>query len=186
MFDSTSYKEQKNLYEPESICEMPVFWSRAQDFYVFDDQGNKWIDTTSGIFVANAGHSNPKIKEAIQNQLDNNLLFAYQYNTTIRHKFLEKLFNILPAHFTKSVLLNSGSEATDCAYRLIKLWGAKNDKKYIVTFTGSYHGRVLGSDLMGGSKDSTNWSRVKDKDVVFLEFPYEEQDLNLNDLPPLK
>ena len=148
-------------------------------------KGNKWIDTTAGIFVANAGHSNPKIKEAIKNQLDNNLIFAYQYNTNLRYRFVNKLLDISPSHFNKVVLLNSGSEATDAAYRLIKLWAKKNNKKYIITFTGSYHGRVLGSDLLCGKKDSSDWSNVSDDNIIFLEFPYDEQELNIDDLPPL-
>ena len=185
VFDIDTYQKEKHRYEPSNICEMPIKWDKAENFNVFDDEGNKWIDTTSGIFVANAGHSNPKIKEAIKNQLDKNLLFAYQYNTNIRYEFVEKLLKISPNHFNKVVLLNSGSEATDATYRLIKGWAKKNNKKYIVTFTGSYHGRVLGSDLMGGNKKSSNWSNVIDDDIVFLDFPYEEQELNIDDLPPL-
>ena len=184
-FDINSYRNEKHKYEPSNICEMPIKWNRAENFNVYDDKGNKWIDTTSGIFVANAGHSNPKIKDAIKNQLDKNLMFAYQYNTDLRYKFVQKLLGISPNHFNKVVLLNSGSEATDASYRLIKLWAKKNKKRYIITFTGSYHGRVLGSDLLGGNKKSSEWSNIDDKDIVFLEFPYDEQELNLDDLPPL-
>jgi len=185
VFDVDSYRKEKHKYEPSNICEMPIKWDKAENFNVSDNKGNKWIDTTSGIFVANAGHSNPKIKEAIKNQLDKDLIFAYQYNTDLRYKFVQKLLDLSPNHFDKLVLLNSGSEATDAAYRLIKVWAKKNNKKYIITFTGSYHGRVLGSDLMGGDKNSTNWSNVVDDDIVFLEFPYEEQELNVDSLPPL-
>jgi len=185
VFDVDSYRKEKHKYEPSNICEMPIKWNKAENFNVFDDKGNKWIDTTSGIFVANAGHSNPKIKNAIKNQLDNNLIFAYQYNTNLRYNFVQKLLNISPNHFNKVVLLNSGSEATDASYRLIKLWAKKNNKKYIITFTGSYHGRVLGSDLMGGTKNSTSWSNINDDDIVFLEFPYGKKELDVKDLPPL-
>ena len=126
---------------------------------------------TAGIFAANAGHSNPKIKEAIQNQLDKNLIFAYQYITEIRQEFVEKLLDSSPDHFDKTILLNTGSEVTDAAYKLIKLWAKKNNKKYIVTFNGSYHGRVLGSALICGTKTATDWSSVADEDVVFIDFP---------------
>ena len=37
----------------------PLVWERAQGFNVFDPKGNKWIDFTSAIFIANIGHSNP-------------------------------------------------------------------------------------------------------------------------------
>ena len=109
---------------------MPIKWHKARDFNVYDDKGNKWIDMTSGIFVTNAGHSNPFIRKAIKDQMYDDLMFAYQYNTDIRNEFIEKLLEISPSHFNKVVLLNSGSEATDAAYRLIKLWGKKKNKKY--------------------------------------------------------
>tara|TARA_B100000902_G_scaffold27748_1_gene33384 strand:+ start:1373 stop:2623 length:1251 start_codon:yes stop_codon:yes gene_type:complete len=185
VFDVESYREFKHKYEPSNICEMPIKWHKARDFNIYDDKGNKWIDMTSGIFVTNAGHSNPFIRKAIKDQMYNDLMFAYQYNTDIRNEFIEKLLEISPSHFSKVVLLNSGSEATDAAYRLIKLWGKKKNKKYIVVFTGNYHGRVLGSDLMGGTSTSTDWCNLKDNELWFLPFPKEGEELDLNYLPPI-
>ncbi len=185
VFDVESYREFKHKYEPSNICEMPIKWHKARDFNIYDDKGNKWIDMTSGIFVTNAGHSNPFIRKAIKDQMYNDLMFAYQYNTDIRNEFIEKLLEISPSHFSKVVLLNSGSEATDAAYRLIKLWGKKKNKKYIVVFTGNYHGRVLGSDLMGGTSTSTDWCNLKDNELWFLPFPKEGEELDLNHLPPI-
>jgi acetylornithine/succinyldiaminopimelate/putrescine aminotransferase len=185
VFEVDSYREFKHKYEPSNICEMPIKWHTARDFNVYDDRGNKWIDMTSGIFVTNAGHSNPLINEAIKNQVDSELTFAYQYNTDIRNEFVKRLLDVSPPHFDKAVLLNSGSEATDAAYRLIKLWGRKNNRKHIVVFTGNYHGRVLGSDLMGGTSTSTDWCNLKDNELWFLPFPKDGDELDLNDLPPL-
>ena len=93
-FDTESYYAVKHKYEPSNICEIPVKWSRAKDFNVYDDKGNKWIDMTSGIFVTNAGHSNSDISRAIKNQVDSDLTFSYQYNTDVRDKFIKKLFEI--------------------------------------------------------------------------------------------
>jgi 4-aminobutyrate aminotransferase / (S)-3-amino-2-methylpropionate transaminase / 5-aminovalerate transaminase len=168
--DSIRYKYESDYVKPQST----IWWNSAKDFSIFDKDGNKWIDFSSGIFVANAGHSNTEINEAIKNQLDNDLVYSYQYYTEIRRQFTEKLLDCSPDHFEKVVLLNSGSEATDAAYRLIKIWAKKNNKKYIVSFNGSYHGRVLGSDLICGNKDSTEWSNIVDDDIVFIDFPYDK------------
>ena len=183
--DTKQYREFKHLYEPNSICELPIKWDKAKDFYIFDQNGNRWIDMTSGIFVTNAGHSNPKINQAIKDQVDANLTFAYQYNTDIRQQFIKKLLDISPDHFNKVVLLNSGSEATDAAYRLIKLWGKKHNKKHIVAFTGNYHGRVLGADLLGGTALSTSWSNITDPDIHRLPFPMNDEQLDETNLPQL-
>ena len=54
-------------YESVNIrSQLPIIWDMAKDFSVFDEEGNKWIDMTSGIFAMNAGHSNPVINNAIK------------------------------------------------------------------------------------------------------------------------
>ncbi|MBF0300556.1 MAG: aspartate aminotransferase family protein [Oligoflexia bacterium] len=177
--ESYSLNEKKILgfiSESEPVATLnsiQVFWKKAIDYNIFDDQGNKWIDFTSGIFVANAGHSNPQIKMAIKQQIDSDLLFAYNYPTEIKAKFYQKIFELSPEHFNKIALLNSGSEAVDLAYKLIKLWATKNKKKYIITFRGSYHGRGLSNDLLSGNKEKALWSNTSDDNVTFIDFPYD-------------
>ncbi|MDO8495059.1 MAG: aspartate aminotransferase family protein [bacterium] len=170
------YKKLWDLEPHLAANGTPITWNKAVDFSVFDDHGNKWIDMTSGIFVANAGHANPFIIEAIKKQLDANLLFSYTYPTDIRQKFLSKLLELSPPHFNKALLLNSGSEVMGAAYKLVKLWAKKQHRRYIITFRGSYHGQGLGNDFICGSPEKGDWSGVKDSDVIFLDFPYRAND----------
>src|SRR3989338_11303836 len=107
--------ERIRKHEPRSTNKIPLTWHKAKGFLVSDDRGNKWIDLTSGIFVANAGHANPHIKKAITKQLKADLLFAYNYPTEIKKKFLDKILKLSPDHFNRVILLNSGSEAMDTA-----------------------------------------------------------------------
>ncbi|OGN00822.1 MAG: hypothetical protein A3B91_01040 [Candidatus Yanofskybacteria bacterium RIFCSPHIGHO2_02_FULL_41_29] len=184
---SDLYQELYGL-EPHSAAQaIPITWDKAIDFSVYDDLGNKWIDMTCGIFVANAGHANPAIKAAIKKQLDADLLFAYNYPTTIRRDFVSRLLALSPSYFTKVVLLNSGSEAVDLAYKLIKNWGRKNNRPHIITMKGSYHGRGLSNDLICGNKNKADWSGVNDAGVHFIDFPYQKNDeFNPDCLPPAK
>jgi acetylornithine/succinyldiaminopimelate/putrescine aminotransferase len=162
--------------EPRSAGNsIPLTWAKAKDFSVWDGEGNKFIDMTSGIFVANAGHSNPKIKQAIKKQVDDDLLFAYNYPTVIKEKFERKLISLAPKYFNAIALLNSGSEAMHLIFKILKLYGTKHKKKYIIAFNGSYHGRGLSSDLIAGNSKNAKWSRLADVDVVFLDFPYDER-----------
>ena len=65
------------LYATESRSmhgQFPIIWNRADDFQVYDQWGNKWLDFTSTIFVANAGHSNPLVRDAITRTLNKPLL----------------------------------------------------------------------------------------------------------------
>ncbi|MBF0405781.1 MAG: aminotransferase class III-fold pyridoxal phosphate-dependent enzyme [Candidatus Riflebacteria bacterium] len=170
------FDEISNYEASAAIRQLPITWEKALDFSVFDDKKNKWIDLTSGIFVTNSGHSNSKINEMIKKQLDSNLVFSYNYPTNIKKEFLKKLFDISPKYFNKAILLMTGSEAVDAAYKLIKMHGKKEKRRYIISFKGSYHGRGLSNDLISGGKEKSGWANVKDDDVVFLDFPYNEDD----------
>jgi 4-aminobutyrate aminotransferase-like enzyme len=114
------YKQIADM-EPVSVANtIPLTWAKAVDFSVWDDKGNKFIDLTSGIFVANAGHSNPKIKKAIKDQVDADVLFAYNYPTKIKYQFLKKLL-AASRHFDCATLLNSGSEAVAQSEKIVNL-----------------------------------------------------------------
>ena len=144
----TELTQKKRKYESMALSDqMPIAWDRAENYSVFDRDGNKWIDMTAGIFTTNAGHSNPLVCDAIKKQVDK-LAFSFLYNTEIRYEFIEKLLDVSPKHFEKAVLLSSGSEVTDIAIKLLKFWAKKNNRKHVITFEGSYHGRTLGSDFL--------------------------------------
>jgi len=184
---ATSISEaHPSRYESNNIrSQLPVMWDKAIDFNVYDKDGNKWIDLTSGIFVSNSGHSNPKIIKAIKDQIDKDLSFSFMYPTEIRVEFAEKILNMSPKHYEKVVLLNTGSEATDTAYKMIKHWSVKNNRKYIVCFEGSYHGRVLSGDLISSGPNNSDWSGVRDDNIVFLKFPYDpNSEFDHSLLPP--
>ena len=170
---SKLYREIAERVPISAINSLPIVWRKAKDFSVWDDQGNKFIDLTSGIFVANAGHANPLIKQAIKKQLDADLLFAYNYPTEIKNKFIKKLLSVSPKHFNRVILVNSGSEANQIAYKFIKLYGTKTQKRYIITFKGGYFGRGLSLDFMSKNPENASWSRLADPDVIFLDFPYD-------------
>ena len=173
-FSGNQLEQEIAFYEPISARNsIPLTWKRASDFSVFDDHENKWIDFTSGIFVTNAGHANPQIIKAIEDQLHSELLFSYNYPTEIKRDFIKKLMEISPSYFEKIALLMTGSEAVDLAYKLVKEWGNKKDRKYIITFKGSYHGRGLSNDFICGSKEKAKWSGMEDDGVIFLDFPYD-------------
>ena len=179
-------RDRKKNETSALVDQVPVYWDKAKDFSIYDTNGNKWIDMTAGIFATNSGHANEEIKAAIQEQLDADLLFAYQYDHKVRNNFVSKLVKMSPEYLNKAIILSTGSEATDICYKLIKLWAKKNNKKYIICFNGSYHGRVLGSAFMCGSKAAaTKWSNLVDDDIIFLDFPYDDDDkFDSSLLPP--
>ena len=162
-------------YESRSMHgQMPIVWDHAEDFQISDKYGNTWIDFTSTIFVTNAGHANPKIREALKRLIDQKLLHSYTYSTEIRRDFIKKLIEFTPPQFEKAFLLSSGTEATECALKLMRMQGKAIGKRSpgIVSFEESMHGRTLGAQMMGGTPAAREWIGYEDPNIFRLPFPY--------------
>ena len=162
-------------YEAQSMHgQLPVVWDRAKDFQVWDTYGNCWIDFTSTIFVANAGHANSYIKQAISQMLEKDLLHSYTFATEIRARYIKKLIKSIPRQFEKAFLLSSGTEATECAIKLMRMYAYKIGKRKpgIISFEDSMHGRTMGAQMIGGTKEARSWIGYEDPNIHRLDFPY--------------
>ena len=160
-------------YEAKSMHgQLPVIWKNAKDSYIYDNKDKRYIDFTSGICVTNTGHSNKAIKEALIKQISQDLLFSYTFPTEIRAKFIKKLIEITPNFCRKVFLLSSGTEATECACKLMRLYAHKCDfdKSIIISFYDSMHGRTMLAQALKGKECS--W--VYTWDIEHLPFPDEK------------
>ena len=152
--------------------QLPVIWNKAKNFNVFDKWGNKWIDFTSTIFVANAGHGNSKIVNGVLDLLNKPLIHTYNYANEPRINYLEYLIKNTPKQFEKAYLVSAGTESTEAVMKFIRLFGEKKNRgKGIITIEGSYHGRTLGAEMAGGKKDHENWITAKDKQLYKMGYP---------------
>lgn len=162
-------------YESRSMHgQLPVVWDRAEDFHVYDSSGNCWIDFTSTIFVANAGHSNSQIISALQKTIDHKLLHTYTFAHEMRTLFLKKLIEITPNQFEKAFLLSAGTEATECAVKLMRMHGQTISpaKLGIISFQGAMHGRTMGAEMLKGDPRQSTWIGYRDPNMHHLPFPY--------------
>ena len=172
---SLNVLKELSKYESRSMHgQLPIVWNRAEDFQIWDKYGNCWIDFTSTIFVSNVGHANPKIKKAIQYVLEKNLLHSYTFATEIRAKYIKKLIEFTPRQFEKVFLLSAGTEATECAIKLMRMYTSKKGKNKggIISFEDSMHGRTMGAQMISGSKENRAWIGYEDPNVYRLLFPY--------------
>ncbi len=172
-----TYDLIKKLNKVESRSmhgQLPIVWSKAKNFNVYDIAGNKFIDFTSTIFVANTGHSNDRIKQYISRSLKSNLIHSYAYLNKIRAEYIEKLIKFCGKGFEKAFLMSAGTEATEAAFKLMRMYGQKKKKKRlgIICFEGNWHGRTMASQMMSGNKQQKKWIGYHDKDVHHLAFPY--------------
>jgi 4-aminobutyrate aminotransferase-like enzyme len=154
--------------------QFPIIWDKAEDFSVFDIAGNKFIDFTSTIFVANIGHGNKRVSEAIKEVLNKPLISTYAYMSEVRAKYLEKLIEFAGPPFGKAFLLSAGTEATEATLKLIRMHGQKIGKKRpgIVTLNGNWHGRTMGAQMMSSNAEQKAWIGYEDPNIHHIDFPY--------------
>jgi 4-aminobutyrate aminotransferase-like enzyme len=172
-----SLKILKALDKYESISmhgQLPVVWDKAKDFQVYDAWGNKWIDFTSTIFVTNAGHGNDRIINAIKKVISKPLLHTYTYASQERADYLEYLIKNTPKQFEKAYFLSAGTEATEAALKLMRMYGWAKGKKRpgIIAFEGNWHGRTMGAQMMSYNPKQKEWIGHKDPNIYHLPFPY--------------
>jgi 4-aminobutyrate aminotransferase/(S)-3-amino-2-methylpropionate transaminase len=153
--------------------QMPIVWEKAKDYNVYDIAGNKFIDFTSTIFVANIGHSNSKLVKRLKKTLDNDLISTYSFANKIRIKYIEKLLKFSGSEFEKAFLLSSGTEASEVVLKLMKLNGIKIKKRKlkVISVNGNWHGRTMGAQSLSSDKTQNQWLIGK-KEVNFIDFPY--------------
>jgi len=171
--DSIADIEKLRAMEPVSMQGMPpIQWHEAEGFLVRDAYGNQWIDLSSGIVAANAGHSHPHIAEAIRQAADRKLLFSYTFPTEVRRKLLTKLVDLAPFEDAKAIVFSAGTEVTECAMMLMRRHGCRisPSKCGILSFEAGYHGRTLAASLAGGVSKSTDW--IKREQVHHFQIPF--------------
>jgi 4-aminobutyrate aminotransferase-like enzyme len=161
--------------EPISMTgQPPIVWDRADGFQVYDRYGNMWLDWSSGVLVANAGHSTQEIKDAILNQVKKGLLHNYCFPSAERAELVKYLVEITPQSLDKVFLLTTGSEAVENAIKLARTYGQKvggKEKIGIISFERAFHGRTLGAQMVGGVPALKEWIVNFDPDMHQVPFP---------------
>lgn len=162
-------------YEPVSMTgQPPVLWDKAIGYNVYDKWGNCWLDFSSGVVVANAGHCNPEVQKAAADTIAQGLMHTYIFPTEQRGRLEKRISELVPIPDNRVFLLTTGAESTECAIKLSRTYGKSKggDKKItIVTFDDCFHGRTLGSLLAGGTPADKGWVVNMDKDFVQVPFP---------------
>ncbi|WP_115118587.1 aspartate aminotransferase family protein [Synechococcus sp. UW105] len=167
--------ERLNQVESRSMHgQLPIVWAKAKDSFVEDIAGNRWIDFTSTIFVANVGHSNERVSAAIKSSLDQPLYSCYAYCNPIRAAYLEKLVSFAGTPFEKAFLLSAGTEATEAALKLMRMHGQRSNKrrKGIICIENNWHGRTLGAQMMSSNFKQRDWIGYQDQNIHHIPFPY--------------
>ena len=119
-----------------------VYIDRALDTEMWDVEGRRYIDFGTGIAVCNTGHMHPRVKAAVQAQLDrfsHTCVMVTPYDSAI--VLAEKLNELVPGETPKkSIFVSTGAEAVENA---VKIARAHTGRRGVIAFHGGFHGRTL-------------------------------------------
>ncbi len=128
--------------------QMPIV-SHGEGVYLWDTEGNKYLDGCAGAITCNMGHNHPAIKQAMQQQLDN---VAFSYRTQFESQAAIDLAQMLVDHthgqLDKVFFVGSGSEAVESAMKLARQYffeKGETQRQHFVSLAPSYHGSTLGA-----------------------------------------
>ena len=127
----------------------PLAIERGEGMYVYDPEGNKYLDFFGGILTVSVGHCNPKVTNKIAEQVTKLQHTSTLYPNENIVKLAEKLAEITPGELKKTYFTNSGTEADETAIFLAKHYTGNQE---IIALRHSYSGRsMLAMSLNGHS-----------------------------------
>jgi adenosylmethionine-8-amino-7-oxononanoate aminotransferase len=127
----------------------PLVFDRGEDIWVWDVNGEKYLDGISGVWVTSLGHSNARVVNAIKEQLEKLVFCSPILSTNTRAvEYVEMLGQTTPAGLTTIKILSGGSEATETAIKLVRQYfhqTGKPSKKTIISRYNNFHGVTMGA-----------------------------------------
>lgn len=138
--------------------------TKAEGSYVWDKEGNRYLDLYGGHAVISIGHSHPHYVKLLSQQLNQIGFYSNSVKIPQQNELAEKLGTLSGYNNFELFLCNSGAEANENA---LKLASFHNKRKKIIAFTGSFHGRT--SLAVAATNDSKIIAPVNENQhIIFL------------------
>ncbi|GAA5316272.1 MAG: aspartate aminotransferase family protein [Candidatus Pelagadaptatus aseana] len=154
--------------------ERKLTFTKGEGCYLWDKQGNRYLDALSGIAVCGLGHAHPEVAQTIAEQASTLLHTSNLYLTDPGLELADNL--CAETGMEKVFFSNSGAEANEAAIKIARKYG--NDKgitkPVIITMDGSFHGRTMATlTATGNSKVKTGFTPLLEG---FVHVPYDNID----------
>ena len=126
-----------------TYARLPVSFVRGEGVWLWDTEGNKYLDALSGIAVCGLGHAHPDVTAAICRQAERLVHTSNLYQIEQQTRLAEHLVGA--AKMDRAFFCNSGAEANEAAIKLARVFGHRKgiDQPEIAVAEGSFHGRTL-------------------------------------------
>ena len=147
----------------------PLVIERGKGVFLFDIEGNKYLDFVAGLGVNALGHAHPRIVKAIREQAARAIHLSNLYYNEYQGRLAERLCTLSGLH--RAFFSNSGTEAIEGSIKLARLAGHRTGgaaKSQLVALEGSYHGRSFGSMSVTGQDKYRKGFEPLLEDVKFV------------------
>jgi ornithine--oxo-acid transaminase len=167
-------------------------WSRADGAYLFDDDGNRYLDLLGGFGMYNVGRNNPRVRATLIEALELETPGSVQLGVTALPGLLaEALLERTPARLERVLFTSSGTEAVEAA---LKLGRAATKRTRVLSVESGFHGLTLGSLSANGNEVFTSrfqpllpgFDRVPFGDLDALERQLQTEDVALFLVEPIQ
>lgn len=135
-----------------TYARQPVTFVKGEGAWLFDAEGNRYLDGLSGVAVNGLGHGHPKLVKAISEQAAKLIHVSNIYNINEQARLADKLCEI--SGMDKVFFCNSGCEANEAAIKLARLYGHNKgiQNPEIIVMEKSFHGRTLATLSATGNR----------------------------------
>jgi len=145
MPSTADYLAEADKYSAHNYHPLPVVLDRGEGAWVWDVDGNKYLDCLSAYSAVNQGHRHPAIVEAAKAQLDRLTLTSRAFHNDQMGPFLRELCEL--TKYEKALPMNTGAEAVETAIKAVRRWGYRvkgipDDKAEIIVCENNFHGRT--------------------------------------------
>ena len=120
---SDDFLQQADRWGARNYAPLPVVITRAEGVWVWDVDGNRYLDCLSAYSAVNQGHCHPRIVETMRQQAGRCTLTSRAFQNDMMGPFLEKLCNLVG--YDKALPMNTGAEAVETAIKTVRKWGYK-------------------------------------------------------------
>jgi len=144
--DSKYLIELEEKYGAHNYHPLDVVIEKGKGVWVWDVEGNKYMDFLAAYSALNQGHCHPRLVKVIKEQLDKLTLTSRAFRNNQLPLFYEEISKL--TGYEAILPMNSGAEAVETAIKVIRKWGyekkkVKNDKAKIIISSNNFHGRTI-------------------------------------------
>lgn len=138
----------------QEALEAQVVFERGNGVYLYDMEGNSYMDFSAGIITNSLGQCHPYISEQLKEQIDT-LGNIHDFSSTKRIKLIKQLRKFIPKHLDTFAFYSTGSEAIEASLRVVSSYYSDKDKRVSALRYG-FHGKSMGARLLVDWRLSTD------------------------------